>query len=450
MMLNRELFSKEASKELFDKGWLHFRRFAESPVGQPLLIIAGSIVIAMLLIWLRQPPQRTEPSVALIPVKAAVVHMQQLPLRLRAVGTVAPHAETTLLAEVAGRVQATSPAFVAGGTFDAGEVLLRLDDRDYQAALKQAEAAVAAAHSQLALEHGQADAAYQDWQALHSDGRSSQATDLALRKPQMISAKAQLASAEAQRSQAQLNLERTVLRAPYRGIIRRKNVDVGQYVAPGAVLGASFPVDYAEVRLALPENQLNYLQLPDRHGRLASKVSLSADVSATASGGGRTWPARITRTEGVLDERSRTLAIVARVDDPYGLERPGGGVATSFEPLRIGTFVRAVIEGRQLDGLVTLPRHLLRAGNKLWVVDQHMALQIRRVEVLQTHSDNVYISSGLSEGDLVCLTPVGHPLPGTRVEITERVPSTLWSGMGVAALPAEGRGSIFSAQLSGQ
>ncbi len=394
--------------------------------GLPLLIIAGSIVASGALIAQRKSPQRITPKVASIPVEVVVVHMQTLPLRLRAVGTVVPRTETTLLTEVAGRVREISPSFVVGGTFEAGEVLVRLDDRDYRAALKQAEAAVAAARSQMALESGQAHAAFQDWQALSGDGRSTQATDLALRKPQLASAEAQMASAEAQLSRAQLNLERTVVRASYRGIIRRALVDVGQYVGPGMSLGASFPVDYAEVRLALPENQLDYLDLPGRDGVMQPVVTLTADIGASE----HTWSARITRTEGVLDERSRTLAVVARVDDPYGLKRRAEDPEEVVEPLRIGTFVRAEIQGRELDNLVTLPRHLLRAGNKLWVVDSRLTLQNRSVEVLRTHSEHVYISGGLRAGELVCLTPVGHPLPGTKVQVTERVRSTRWSTAG--------------------
>jgi hypothetical protein len=131
------------------------------------------------------------------------------------------------------------------------------------------------------------------------------------------------------------------------------------------------------------------------------------------------WTAQLHRTEGVFDERSRVLYTVARIEDPYGLHHP------DKEPLRVGTFVNANIEGREFTGIVTLPRYILRAGNLIWVVDESMHLRNRKVTILRAGGDLVYVSGGLDEGDLVSLTSLDSSFDGSKVRIQSKTPSNL-------------------------
>jgi hypothetical protein len=110
---------------------------------------------------------------------------------------------------------------------------------------------------------------------------------------------------------------------------------------------------------------------------------------------------------------------VARIEDPYGLHD------SSKEPLRVGTFVNANIEGRELANIITLPRYVLRAGNFVWVVDESMHLRNRKVTLLRTGGDSVYVSAGLDEGDLVSLTRLDSSFDGSRVHIQSSTPSNL-------------------------
>ena len=118
--------------------------------------------------------------------------------------------------------------------------------------------------------------------------------------------------------------------------------------------------------------------------------------------------------KAAIDERSRVLFAVARIDDPYALE------VGDSEPLRVGTFVKANILGREMNELVVLPRYVLRAGNQLWVVDKQLKLRNRQVTTLRTEGDEIYVSSGLQTGDLVSLTTLNDALPGMQVRINSR------------------------------
>ena len=125
------------------------------------------------------------------------------------------------------------------------------------------------------------------------------------------------------------------------------------------------------------------------------------------------------RTEGTYDERSRVLYTVARIEDPYAL------VNTGQNPLRIGTFVNANIEGKSQSNLVALPRYILRAGNFVWVVDENMQLRNRKLSILRTGGETMYVTAGLENGDLVSLTALDNTFARATVNIVSRTPSNV-------------------------
>ncbi len=380
----------------------------------PVLLVAASIVIAVLLVVSR-PASVIEPARAIVPtVDVAEVILQDLRIPVQAQGTVTPHRDTTLVAEVSGRITEVSPNYNAGGYVAKGDVLARIDDRDYQAALLRARAQVETAEANMAQEKGRAEVARREWEKLDNRGsRSAEARDLYLRKPQLEQAEAQLLSAQADLRKAEDDLERTAIRAPYDALIQEKHSDLGKFVGPGTSIARVFAVDYAEVRLAIPQGRLNYLDLPGVAGfaeEQAPPVDLYTDIGGTVTH----WTARLDRTEAALDERSRVLFAVARIDDPYALE------VGNHTPLRVGTFVKANVIGKVMNDLVVLPRYVVRAGNQVWVVDDQSTLRNRQVTTLRTGGDEVYVSSGLQNGDLVSLTLLGDALPGMEVKIGER------------------------------
>ncbi len=383
----------------------------------PLVIIATAAVIASGLYLSRSEPAKNAVEQQPLLINAARAVKQDIQISVRSQGTIMPRTSTTLIAEVTGRIINLSAPFKVGGFFKQGDTLLRIDPRDYQADLKRAAAAVASAKSNLASEQGKAEVAYQDWMKYKSSvKRSEAATALALRKPQLEDAQAKLDSALADLDHARDQLDRTVIRAPYDGLLKTKQVDIGQYVNTGAKLADIFAIDTAELRLPLPENKLNYLQLPSINHNNTDKpeVSLLTEVS----GERQQWQAQLVRTEGVFDERSRVLFAVAEINDPYGIQSPREHV------LRMGTFVDASIEGRTIANLVALPRHILRAGNQLWVIDQQQRLQNRQVSILRTEGSQIYVTNGLSEGELVCLSNISGAVPGTKVRIADIIPSS--------------------------
>jgi RND family efflux transporter MFP subunit len=395
--------------------------------------ILGVAVAGAVVLYLNRPePAKVEVESTPLVVDVAEVVKQDVPISIDSQGTVSARTQTLLIAEVSGRVVEVSDRFKAGGFFEAGDMLLQIDDRDYRAELKRAEAAVASAKSNLALEKGRAEVAYRDWLKF-SNGvkRNSEADALAQRKPQLAEAQAQLDSAEADLIRARDNLDRTTLRLPYDGMVQQKHVDIGQYVSVGTQLAKTFAVDRVEVRLPIPDDRLNYLNLPSIAGEQTQlpAVTLSARMGDQVL----EWPAQLVRTEGVLDERSRVLFAVAEVSDPYGMK------TERSSPLRIGTFVQASISGKTMSDIVVLPRHILRTGNQVWVVDDRNRLINRQVKLLRTDGALAYIYQGLEDGERVSLSSAPHAVAGTEVKLNSSVKtSSLLSAKAATASRSRG------------
>jgi len=376
----------------------------------PLGLIGLSVVIVAVLIAIAQSkhPERKDAAAQAVLVEAIPAELSTLNFIVHSQGAVEPRTETTLVAEVSGQIVSVSPNFIAGGFFREGEVLLQIDPSDYETALLRAQAALASRRAQYADQKARSEQALKDWENL---GRQGEPSDLVLRKPQLAEAQAGVQAAEAELQEAERDLQRTRIRVPYDGLVREKRVDVGQFVAAGTPLGVTFAIDIAEIRLPLSGNDLDYLNLPSAT-RLDNAQRVPVTLTADEGGVGGAWQGQIVRTEGVIDRTSRVLYAVAEVVDPYGV------LGRSDRPeLKVGTFVRAEIQGRQAEDVVVLPRAVLRPDQTVLIANAERRLEVRPVTVARAEPRKVYISSGIEAGELVITTSMDAPIPGTRLAI---------------------------------
>lgn len=374
----------------------------------PVAFIVAAVVASFAMIQARpETPKEAVPKPALL-VTVATARREPIEFVVRSRGLVSPRTQTTLVSEVSGQIAEVSPAFVSGGFFARGDVLIRIDPRNYETVVKRARAEVAKARTGVATENALAGYAFEDWERLRElNAASGPASELTLRKPQLQQALAELESSEAELEKVEEDLQRTVIRAPYDGMVREKLADVGQYVNVGAQLARTFAVDLAEVRLPVTQKDLRFLDL----GKLDAGGELPVILSAAIGDQLFEWEARVVRSEGVFDASSRVLYVVAQIDDPYDLTDSGR------EPLRMGTFVTAAISGVPGGELVAVPRHALSRGTTLWVVDSNSTIQPRTVGVVRTDEELAYLDRGVAAGEIYVTTPIDHPLPGMRVRL---------------------------------
>jgi RND family efflux transporter MFP subunit len=376
------------------------------PVG--LIVLSIVVVVVMVGIAQGKRPDRKDSGPPAMLVDTITAEVESLYFTVASQGTVQPRTQTTMVAEVAGKIVSVSPNFMAGGFFREGEILLQIDPSDYETGLLRAQAALAARKAQLADQQARSEQAMKDWINL---GREGEPSDLTLRKPQLAEAHAAVQAAEAELKEARRDLERTRIKLPYDGLVRSKMVDVGQFVSPGTPLGMTFSIDTAEIRLPLSGNDRQFLDLPSAT-RLDRAHRVPVTLTATNESGSRQWQAEIVRTEGVVDEMSRVVFAVAEVVDPYGV------LGQSTQPeLRMGTFVRAEIQGVRVEDVVVLPRHVLQNDHTVLVANDDRELEIRPVTVLRSEPRTAYISAGLEGGELVVTTAIDAPIPGMKLTV---------------------------------
>ncbi len=375
----------------------------------PVLVIAVSIMGAVIIVK-SKPEIETEPvKISRKIVRIQEVYKEQVRISVKTQGTVVPRTESILVSQVTGEVTKISPAFASGGFFEKGEVLVKIDDKDYLLAITQTKLQVAQAELSLKIEEQEAEIAQKEWSKLNSGKIPS----LVAREPQLKEAKAALEAANASLKQTEINLERTNIKAPYSGRVRTKSVDIGQFVNPGMNLANIYAVDYAEVRLPIPDAELAFIDFPvDFRGMQNQTTGPKVTLRAKFAGEDQIWVGYLTRIEGEIDARSRMVYAVARVEDPYGTGR-----LDNKPPLTVGMFVHAEIEGKLIQDVFVLPRSSIRNNGQVLIVDSNDKLRFRNVEYVKLDSDNAYISSGLEPGEKVCITNLVSVVDGMPVEI---------------------------------
>ncbi len=378
-----------------------------------VLMIGGAIAVVMMLAGQRPPPQEREATVTAMLVDVIIAQRSEGHFVVQSQGSVQPRTQTALASEVSGRIVSLSDSFTAGGFFRAGETLIEIDPSDYETALLQAEADLASARSRLADEEARSEQARRDWQRLH--GTDREPSDLVLRIPQVDGARAAVLAAEASVMRARRDLERTEISLPFDGMVRSRQVDLGQFVSTGATLGVAFAVNLAEVRLSLSNQELAFLDLPGP-GVAIGDEGIPVTLSGSVAGRRGSWAARIVRTEGVVDEGTRLVNAVARVDDPYGLLGKERDL-----PLPMGTFVRADIRGRPSAGLIELPRSALRENNTVFLANEDDELEVRSVVLERATAQRAYVRNSIEEGDRVITTAIQAPIPGLPLRVRDTV-----------------------------
>jgi RND family efflux transporter MFP subunit len=292
-----------------------------------------------------------------------------------------------------------------GKRFEAGDALLRIDDRDYALALRRAEAdlarAVASAEDahqreaslveQVATSQNTLDARAGErdrWRKLAEENiaspeRADQADTLwraALASHQRLTSQLDTAragltgadaakqQAEAARDMATLSLERCVVRAPFAGYVASRDVEVGEYVRAGQTVGRLLDQAKVRLRVHVREEEASVLE----PGAAATVTLPGVDMHAPGNGEGYDADTGVLAVvDGVAaaaDPRTRKVAVDVVVENPHGVLRPG-------------LFARVKMEAGTIDDALLLPDDAVVAderGHHVFVAEGDV---VERVEV---------------------------------------------------------------------
>lgn len=380
-----------------------------------ILLVAAGVVA---LIFLSEPEAQrggaTKETAMLVEVEE--VARGTFEPTVTAMGTVEAARDVVLAPRVTGEIVERSPRFEPGGFVERGEVLVRIDPADFRIVLEQRKSDLRQALSELQLEEGRQDVARKDYQLLE-ETLGTENEDLVLRRPQLESARARVESARAAVAQAELDLERTAIRAPFDAHVLSRDVDLGSQVSAGQRLGRLVGTETYWVMTSVPRSKLRFLEVPVPGAKDTGSRVQVRDRAAWPEGVHRAG--RVEQLLGELAERTRMARVLVTVDDPLAREA-NAAPDEEIPPLVIGAFVEARIEGEAIEDVVRVSRDHVRTGDTVWVMEDD-ELRIRDVEIVYRDADWAYVREGLEEGDRVVTTHLSTVVEGAPLR-TEGTP----------------------------
>ena len=373
-------------------------------VALPVVILAAGFVAYWILSAEPEKAKRPPAKPQVIRTRVMELRVQDFPVVVTTNGTVQAYNEVTLSAQVSGQIIRINPVFEAGSYFAKGDVLVELDPRDYSTAVAVAEARQLGAQSTFEL-------ATQNHERAKELFQKGVGTEVELRQASAnrSQAAADLDSSAAQVVKAKRDLERTKIRAPFDGRVRRKVVGLGQSAGVGTPLGVVFAIEFAEVRLPIAGRELPFLDLPELADDVPVEVELRDAINLESE---TVWEAKILRTEGALNEDTLELFTIARVEDPFGRK-------SGRPPLRIGQPVIGSIAGKVLTGVVALPRSAVRKLDQIVLVDKtELTLTTLTIVPIWSNEDVVVVRDpSIPDGALLSTTRLVYAPTGVKVEI---------------------------------
>ncbi|UCD28031.1 MAG: efflux RND transporter periplasmic adaptor subunit [Planctomycetota bacterium] len=377
----------------------------------PLIVVTvGAIgAVHMVRTGPKAKERKPEQSATLVQVRT-ISHTDEFAM-ISAMGTVVAAQEVILQPRVSGEIVKMNPALIPGGRFEANEMILQIDPRDYELALEQSHSQVAQAKYEVKMEQGHQDIAKREWELLGVKDASELDRELALRKPHLEKANSSLSAALAAEQKAKLDLERTTIRAPFNGIVTAKNVDLGAQVTPQTQLARMVGTDEYWVQVSVPVDQLKWITIPRTDGEQGSPVRIYQQIGSEKS---NEWTGYVLRLMGDLELQGRMARVLVVVRDPLGLELADSEDRT---PLLIGSYVNVVIEGIRLNNVIAMPRSAVRDGTNIWIMDENCGLQIRKVKIFWRSRNKVLIRNGIEDGEQIVVSDLPAPVAGMKLRV---------------------------------
>tara|TARA_Y100000739_G_C20594078_1_gene459418 strand:- start:683 stop:1840 length:1158 start_codon:yes stop_codon:yes gene_type:complete len=373
----------------------------------PLIIILFGLLICVLMIIFR--PEVT-PDAVKFPdpfVQIKKISPSSINIIIKSQGSIIPQKESQIFPEIIGPVIYVSSKLYEGSSFNKGDILARIDSKDYELDIKSAESTLAAAKTKLSFEEAESNSAREEWEKIGS-GKPG---DLTLRIPQLNQAKSAVEAAQANLERLKRNLDKTIIKAPYDGLVRKKNIDIGTVVSPGYLLASVYATDYVEVKLPIPDEDLAFLEIPLDGTEIDMQNQSQVNLMGSFGGEKIIWNGRIVRMEAEIDPKSRMAILIARVSSPYDLSK-------YKIPLRVGQFVEAEIVGKKFNNLYTLNRELIKNTNQVVIVNElDSTLEFRSVNIIRYVDDNALINKGLNNEVPICITNLDVMYNGMKVQL---------------------------------
>ena len=350
---------------------------------------------------------RRQPAKMKTVVRVQQLQSADLAFEAEAMGTVIAAQKLDLKPRVSGRVIELNPKLVPGSLLKKNDLILKIDDQDYELALERSRNNLEKASMDLRLEQGNQTVAKREFDLIREyseTGLNNAPLDLALRKPQLAKAKAVETAARTETQQAQLNLNRTVLQAPFNAVVLEKKVTIGAEVSPQTTVATLAGTDAFWTRITLPRRDLTDILLPSADGE-----PIPVTLHPMPRRGDQQWQGTILRLLPDVDPQGLMARLLISVKNPL--------LQNSENPLLLGSMVKVLLPGKTIGACFAVPRTAVLPDHTVLLANPKDRLEIRSVTVARMDSNLAYITAGLSNGERLIVSPVPAPIAGMELSL---------------------------------
>lgn len=334
------------------------------------------LVAALALVGCGKKPA-TRVSGQAIPVDMATVEQRDVPIDILAVGSVEPVVSVRLKAKVGGEVQEV--LFADGATVAAGDVLMKIDPRTYEAAARRAEANLTIAQAQAKNAEDQL-ARYSTLSTQGSASAEQFSQFTATAKQQ----RAQVIAREADAAEAKLSLDWATVRSPISGRAGAALVKAGNIVqAESEVLTVINQLQPIYVTFAVPESSLDDVRRRLAEGEMVAEARDPESGKTLQQG-------RVVFVDNAVNLESGTIILKATFPN-------------AEESLWPGQFVDVRVALDEAKGALVIPTEAIlesQSGPRVFVVKDGVA-GLRDIQVIRTYGASSLVGSGLTVGERV-------------------------------------------------
>lgn len=374
-----------------------------------ILIIAAGIGLMVTMIKSKKaPPRHTIVNKGML-VKTFVASKSPVRVSVEATGTVTADQKIDIIPQVGGKIVFVSKDFKKGSFFKTGELLYQIETADYLISAEKTKAIVAKAENDLLETKSMAEVALKEWEISQQFSKKTAASPLVLYKPQLKRAEAALDSAMADYKLSLLNIARTKLKAPFNCIINEEYIEKGKFISAGSKTAEILGTDYFDIELPLPYSEISLLKLP---GLNNSEKGPAAEIYLQSGLTEYKWQAFVSRLLGNIEKNTYMPRLLLTVPDPYNLKNTHGKLTP---PLAEGFFVKALIPGKTLDNVFSIPPESLRDNSSVWVYSEKQKLLIKKVSVLRSEKTRLIVSGDLNNGDQIITSSLNGAAEGMRL-----------------------------------
>lgn len=394
---------------------------------KPAMVVLISIVISIIVLFigvmgmamlarLKTPPAEAKNGERPLRVEALQVEQEDVPVFIAGHGEVKALNVVSIAPEVPGKIVKIHPRLEVGEIIPKGEVLFKIDPKDYMTIRKISRKRLKI----LKRNHELAKKEYERVRILLNKNNVGTQTGVESAEKAMLSA-ADLTNQISQVLEtAETNLERCEVRAPFNARIKSVSLEKGQYVTPGqniitladdSVLEIQVPLDSRDVRKWL---RFNVEKTNRKTAWFASLEQVPCKIRWTENNSGQTWDGQLHRVVK-FDQQTRTLTVAVRVDAETALKKN-----PQFLPLVDGMFCSVKILGKTMHNVFRVPRQAVSFENTVYIAIGNR-LKTVPVKVARMEGEYAYVADGLNAGDMVITTRLIDPLENALLEITPQL-----------------------------